>query len=89
MTPAEKIAADTWERLKLSRDLRVRLGEETLTDLLALDFVRLMKVVRGCFKVLSTGIDRRYRSVDPDLRWQQSSVSVCSASQKAVSIKQV
>ena len=43
MTPSEKIAADTWERLKLSRDLRVRLGEETLTDLLALDFVRLME----------------------------------------------
>ena len=43
MTPAEKIAADTWERLRLSRDLRVRLGEETLTDLLALDFVRSMK----------------------------------------------
>ena len=42
MTPAEKIAADTWERLKLSRDLSVRLGEETLTDLLALDFVRFM-----------------------------------------------
>ena len=43
MTPSEKIAADTWERLKLSRDLRVRLGEETLTDLLALDFTRSMK----------------------------------------------
>ncbi len=43
MTPSEKIAADTWERLKLSRDLKVRLGEETLTDLLALDFTRSMK----------------------------------------------
>ena len=43
MTPAEKIAHDTWERLSLSRDLRVRLGEETLTDLLALDFTRSMK----------------------------------------------
>ncbi len=42
MTPSEKIAADTWERLKLSRDLKVRLGEETLTDLFALDFVRFM-----------------------------------------------
>ena len=26
MTPAEKIAEDTWERLKLSRGLKVRLG---------------------------------------------------------------
>ena len=52
MTPSEKIAADTWERLKLSRDLKVRLGEETLTDLLALDFTRSMKVMRGCFNAL-------------------------------------
>ena len=43
MHPAERIAADTWERLKLSRELRTRLGEETLTDLLVLDFVRSMK----------------------------------------------
>ena len=43
MTPAEKIARDTWERIKLSCQVRVRLGEETLTDLLALDFVRLME----------------------------------------------
>ena len=42
MHPAERIAADTWERLKLSRGLNVRLGEETLTDLLVLDFVRFM-----------------------------------------------
>ena len=33
MHPAEQIAVDTWERLKLSRDLQVRLGEETLGDL--------------------------------------------------------
>lgn len=43
MYPAEQIAVDTWERLKHSRDLQVRLGEETLTDLLALDFTRSMK----------------------------------------------
>lgn len=41
MTPAERIAADTWERIRLSKGLSVRLGEETLTDLLSLDFTRL------------------------------------------------
>ena len=43
MHPAERIAKDTWGRLKQSRELRTRLGEETLTDLLALDFTRSMK----------------------------------------------
>ena len=43
MHPAEQIAKDTWGRLKQSRELRTRLGEETLTDLLALDFTRSMK----------------------------------------------
>ena len=52
MTPAEKIAEGTWERLKLSRGLKVRLGEETLTDLLAIDFVRSIRVAPGYFKVL-------------------------------------
>lgn len=42
MTPAERIAGDTWERIRLSKGLSVRLGEETLTDLLSLDFTRLM-----------------------------------------------
>lgn len=37
MTFAEEIAHSTWERLKRSRDYRVRLGEETLTDILILD----------------------------------------------------
>ena len=54
MTPAEKIAADTWERLKLSRDLRVRLGEETLTDLLVLDFTRSMKDNARLFQCTKT-----------------------------------
>ncbi len=39
-TAAEKIAADTWDRIKYSREFNVRLGEETLTDLLTLDFKR-------------------------------------------------
>ena len=43
MHPADQIAKDTWGRLKQSRELRTRLGEETLTDLLALDFTRSMK----------------------------------------------
>ena len=40
MTPAEKIAADIWRRLEQARTLNVRLGEETLTDLLILDLRR-------------------------------------------------
>ena len=40
MTPAEKIADDTWHKLKEARNLTVRLGEETLTDLLILDLKR-------------------------------------------------
>lgn len=36
MTPAEKISNDTWNWLKHARSLHVRLGEETLTDLLLL-----------------------------------------------------
>lgn len=37
MTPAERISSDTWNRLQQSLTLYVRLGEETLTDLLLLD----------------------------------------------------
>ena len=37
-TVAERIAESTWNRLRESRYLHVRLGEETLTDLLVLDF---------------------------------------------------
>lgn len=42
MKAAARIAEDTWERVGLSWEHNVRLGEETLTDLLALDFVRFM-----------------------------------------------
>lgn len=38
-TVAEQIAQNTWARLGLSRHFKVRLGEETLTDLLVLDLV--------------------------------------------------
>ena len=41
MTPAEQVSEDVWARLKQSRKLVVRLGEETLTDILTLDFTRL------------------------------------------------
>ena len=37
---AKQIAVDTWDRLEQSQIHDVRLGEETLTDLLTLDFVR-------------------------------------------------
>lgn len=40
MTPAEKIAEDTWHKLKEAQSLHVRLGEETLTDLLMLEMKR-------------------------------------------------
>ena len=39
-TPTELIAEDTWRTVKESWDHGVRLGEETLTDLLILDFMR-------------------------------------------------
>ena len=39
-TSTELIAEDTWQRVKESWDHGVRLGEETLTDLLILDFMR-------------------------------------------------
>ena len=37
LTPAERIASDTWYRLKYAESLAVRMGEETLTDMLLLD----------------------------------------------------
>lgn len=40
-TPAERISEDTWNRLKQAQEFEVRLGEETLTDILTLDFARL------------------------------------------------
>lgn len=40
MTPAEKIANDVWHRLEQAQTLTVRLGEETLSDLLILDLKR-------------------------------------------------
>ena len=39
MTPAERIASDTWRRLGQADWLGARLGEETLTDLLVLDML--------------------------------------------------
>lgn len=39
MTPAERIASDTWRRLGQAELLGARLGEETLTDLLILDML--------------------------------------------------
>lgn len=66
MHPAERIAADTWERLKLSRELRTRLGEETLTDLVVLDFVRLMGCRARLFQ--STKIQESKRGTDLEIR---------------------
>ena len=40
MTPAEQIAKDTWYRIKDSWQYSVRLGEEAITGLLVLDFLR-------------------------------------------------
>ncbi len=39
MTPAERVAERTWSTLGRARQLRVRFGEETLTDLLVLDML--------------------------------------------------
>ncbi len=66
MHPAEQIAKDTWGRLKQSRELRTRLGEETLTDLLVLDFVRLMDRRARLFQ--STKIQESKRGTDLEVR---------------------
>ena len=66
MHPAELIARDTWGRLKQSRKLRTRLGEETLTDLLVLDFVRLMDCRARLFQ--STKIQESKRGTDLEIR---------------------
>ena len=66
MKPAEQIAEDTWGRIKQSRDLRVRLGEETLTDLLILDFIRLMKSRTKLFQ--STKTQESKRGTDLEIR---------------------
>ena len=65
-TPAEKIAEDTWDRLKQSWDLNVRLGEETLTDLLALDFTRLTPGHSKLFQ--TTKGDESKRGTDLEIR---------------------
>ena len=39
MTPAERVADRTWTMLGQAKELRVRFGEETLTDLLVLDML--------------------------------------------------
>lgn len=41
MNPSERISEDTWIRLQQSQTLDVRFGEETLTDILVLDFIKL------------------------------------------------
>ncbi len=66
VNPAEQIAEITWERIKQSRDVRVRLGEETLSDLLILDFVRLMGNRTKLFQ--STKIQEARRGTDLEIR---------------------
>ena len=66
MTPAEQIAEATWERIKLSRDLKVRLGEETFTDLLILDFIRQMGNRTRLFQ--STKNQESRRGTDLEIR---------------------
>ena len=41
MNPSERVSEDTWIRLQQSQALEVRFGEETLTDILVLDFTKL------------------------------------------------
>ena len=67
MTPAEEIAKDIWERIGLSWKHDVRLGEETLTDLLSLDFVRFASKRR--FKLLqTTKVAESTRGTDLEIR---------------------
>ena len=69
MTPAEKIARDTWVRIKHSHDVQVRLGEETFTDLLILDFIRLMGNRTKLFQ--STRDQESIRGTDLEIRIQK------------------
>ena len=48
MTPAAKIASDTWRRLSRAHHLGARLGEETLTDLLVLEMLQFQKSNAFC-----------------------------------------
>ena len=66
MHPAERIAADTWGRLKQSCEFRTRLGEVTLTDLLVLDFVRFMDGRARLFQ--STNKQESRRGTDLEIR---------------------
>ena len=66
MHPAEQIAKDTWGRLKQSRELQVRLGEETLTYLLVLEFKRLMGDRTKLFQ--STKFQESKRGTDVEMR---------------------
>ena len=43
MTPATKVSSDTWHRLAHAQILGMRLGEETLTDLLVLEMLHFQK----------------------------------------------
>ena len=67
LTPAEQIAAATWARMALARHLSVRLGEETLTDILSLDFTRLAgRYPAKLFQ--STKHQESYRGTDLEIR---------------------
>ena len=66
MNPAEQIAEATWERIKQARDLKVRLGEETFTDLLILDFKRQMGNRTKLFQ--STRDQESRRGTDLEIR---------------------
>lgn len=48
MTPAAKISSDTWRRLTYAYRLGARLGEETMTDLLVLDMLRIPRYDGVC-----------------------------------------
>ena len=66
MNPAEQIAEATWERIRQSREVKVRLGEETFTDLLVLDFIRQMGNRTRLFQ--STRAQESKRGTDLEIR---------------------
>lgn len=67
MTPAGRIAEDTWERIKLSWALNIRFGEETLTDLLSLEFTRLISTRRVQLRK-STKSEESVKGTDLEIR---------------------
>ena len=67
-TVAEQIAEDTWQRMKYARLFDVRLGEETLTDILALEWARYSSKTSSPSRLFqTTKMDEAVRGTDLEI----------------------